>query len=559
MYAVGTCEVVRVLKGHIKAVTAVALNPSNHLQLFTASMDGTVRLWDYVDAVCLRVIKLDAPVKHLLFVPTHPNAFLYVTDSMASKKGSQVMKSEVRIFRLQKPAGGAGAGAADGEGDEMDQDTEDAEDKSLCRTDRCTAWVADPAGKFICAARENKLVMVFLLPEGRSKSVKYKHNGTIACLTVHPTEACIAVGDTRGQIVLWRDMDGLGDPIKTTLHWHAHGVSALQFNSDGSYLMSGGEEAVLVIWQVDTGNQRFLPRLGAPFTGVAVSNDDTTYATCHTDNTIRIVDAASLEQQQAVRGLRRSPTGAPAHAIRCGLVAAPSEGQVVLNGTLGSLQLFNVNSNRVETEHQIVERTYVSRAFGEHIVETTVDHVAFSKSGEWMATVESRDDGRTSFDVRLKFWQMHSGTLKYVLATSVDPVHRAGVTSLVAHPTDKVFVTSSLDRRFKVWAFNPESDGRAAPTWNCRLVGAYLDLPCMSTALSTDGSLLAATFGRSTTLWNPVSSEMVQVLSCPSLEPLRGAVFTASQYLVSYSATHLTVWNLLTCTGTCLIVVVAIG
>ena len=41
MYAAGTCEVVRVLKGHGGIVTAMALNPRNHLQLFTASTDGT--------------------------------------------------------------------------------------------------------------------------------------------------------------------------------------------------------------------------------------------------------------------------------------------------------------------------------------------------------------------------------------------------------------------------------------------------------------------------------------------------------------------------------------
>ena len=75
---------------------------------------------------------------------------------------------------------------------------------------------------------------------------------------------------------------------------------------------------------------------------------------------------------------------------------------------MGSLQVFNVNTDRVETEHQVVERTYVSRTFGEHIVETTVDYVAFTKDGGWMATIESRDDGRTAMDLRLKLWQLQN-------------------------------------------------------------------------------------------------------------------------------------------------------
>ena len=243
--------------------------------------------------------------------------------------------------------GGSGGGAAAVEDDDMDGGVE--EDVLLCRTDRCSCWVADPRGSFLVGAENKKLIVVFLLENGATRRVKHKHNGTISCLAIHPEEACIAVGDTRGQIVLYRDFDGgradsagsvgeaaagssSGEPIKTTLHWHAHGVSALQFNSDGAYLLSGGEEAVLVIWQVASSVQRFLPRLGAPFSGVAISHDDTKYATCHVDNTIRIVDAASLEEQKAVHGLRRTPTGAPAHALKCGLQAAPSEGQVVLNG-----------------------------------------------------------------------------------------------------------------------------------------------------------------------------------------------------------------------------------
>ena len=177
-------------------------------------------------------------------------------------------------------------------------------------------------------------------------------------------------------------------------------------------------------------------------------------------------------------------------------------------GTLGSLQVFNVNTDRVETEHQVVERTYVSRTFGEHIVETTVDYVAFTKDGGWMATIESRDDGRTAMDLRLKLWQLHTGSMEYILATAVDPVHRSPVTSLSVHPNEKAFVTTSLDRSFKVWQYegsnsNSNSNnsntnsaaapGGDAPAWSCRYVGAYLDLPCMSSSFASDGTFKTAT------------------------------------------------------------------
>ena len=42
----------------------------------------------------------------------------------------------------------------------------------------------------------------------------------------------------------------------------------------GTYLLSGGEESVLVLWQLDTHKRQFRPRLGSPITRVACSPGD---------------------------------------------------------------------------------------------------------------------------------------------------------------------------------------------------------------------------------------------------------------------------------------------
>ena len=52
----------------------------------------------------------------------------------------------------------------------------------------------------------------------------------------------------------------------------------------GSYLLSGGNECVLVKWQTATGHNNFLPRLGAPISLIACSHDNGCYAICHVDN-----------------------------------------------------------------------------------------------------------------------------------------------------------------------------------------------------------------------------------------------------------------------------------
>jgi len=123
--------------------------------------------------------------------------------------------------------------------------------------------------------------------------------------------------------------------VRTTVHWHAHGVRTLAFTPDGTILLSGGDENVLVMWQTATlhkvrnGSHRrtcelesgltggvcaalaqscllqtFLPRLGAALTSLTVSVDGTLYAIGHDDSTIRIVQATNLRLRQIIQGLK---------------------------------------------------------------------------------------------------------------------------------------------------------------------------------------------------------------------------------------------------------------
>lgn len=138
---------------------------------------------------------------------------------------------------------------------------------------------------------------------------------------MHPTEDCIAVGTSSGKIILWynylshlnteislnddemedesnenglnvrqalkkKNLLKLNDnkPTKTVLHWHSLPVLSLAFSPEGSYLLSGGHECVMVKWLFKTGQNYFKPRLGAPIDYITSSSDNTLYATRHLDN-----------------------------------------------------------------------------------------------------------------------------------------------------------------------------------------------------------------------------------------------------------------------------------
>lgn len=56
LYSVKSGELVGMLVGHEGIVTGIVLHPMNSLRLISASLDGSLRIWDYYDGVCLQVI-----------------------------------------------------------------------------------------------------------------------------------------------------------------------------------------------------------------------------------------------------------------------------------------------------------------------------------------------------------------------------------------------------------------------------------------------------------------------------------------------------------------------
>lgn len=94
------------------------------------------------------------------------------------------------------------------------------------------------------------------------------------CCAMDGEDRLLAAGDASGRIQLWYNFPHLlrhppnSKPAATTIHWHAHAVTCLGFSLDSVYLLSGGAEAVLVQWQLESGKRSYLPRLGGTLVGV---------------------------------------------------------------------------------------------------------------------------------------------------------------------------------------------------------------------------------------------------------------------------------------------------
>lgn len=168
-----------------------------------------------------------------------------------------------------------------------------------------TGMAISPSGEWLVATGGPK-AYVCSLSSATYGFMKFVSNEPLTCLAFHPTDEYFATGDKKGQIRLWYCLNpeqvttrANGDrrAQTTTLHWHAHAVSSIAFSSNGSYLLSGGEEAVLVIWQLHSGKKEFVPRVGAPITSLAVAahrDAEEEYLLTLSDGTLAFVGSGTL-------------------------------------------------------------------------------------------------------------------------------------------------------------------------------------------------------------------------------------------------------------------------
>ena len=177
-----------------------------------------------------------------------------------------------------------------------------------------TGLAFSPTGTWLVATANHK-VYVATTSSLKSGFVKYVSPERLTCLAFHPFEDYFATGDQKGVIRLWYclnenlavNVKGLEKHTQTTsLHWHAHAVSSITFTPNGAYLLSGGEEAVLVIWQLHSGKKEFVPRLGAPINTVSVSrgSGEESYLVGLADATYSFISSGSLRVSRTYSGIK---------------------------------------------------------------------------------------------------------------------------------------------------------------------------------------------------------------------------------------------------------------
>ncbi|CAI9088050.1 OLC1v1022281C2 [Oldenlandia corymbosa var. corymbosa] len=578
------------LEGHTALVTSVtvvpAASPAKRMlcNCWTSSLDGTIKYWDFSSAPELvKTIPVGYPIYYtvipgILCAPVDDgekphDMFAYIMTEDVSRYAGQHNSTYYQIRKVNLTQCRLSGGLI------------------LIETSKPLPIAVSPTGKYIGVC-EKQTLHIWKIPRRDAdraslNRVKLHHTKKLTTLAFHPTEQIVAAGDVSGRILIWRGVgrkkftssnDKLSNGILsmkdseerpgvrgkddadscTTWHWHSAQVNLLFFSTDGAYLYSGGQEGVLVLWQLDTGKKKFLPRIGSPLRYYVSSSDpslssvskssqllDHVWIVQHSlskilqiscaDNIIHLLQMPSMEILRSIAGIKPpnsvlETTGRPG----CPVVVNHSNALAAVCTESYSIQLYSLLNDREISEVRVCERNHQP---GDEIT-VVVNLVALSLDGSTMGTVETRlpEEGIGGL-VSLKFWDSISHSKEFSLSTVVYEPHReAGVSGMAFHPTRRMAVSSSYGADFKVWVCGSEVSQKDQKNgWTCHAVGSYKNKPMTAVTFSADGSVLAVAAGNVITLWDPEKNFLVAVIG-ESTEPITSLSFVGkSEYLVSAS------------------------
>ncbi|KAB1204246.1 WD repeat-containing protein 75 [Morella rubra] len=566
------------LEGHTGSVTSVIVVPTSSpagkilCYCWTASLDGSIRYWDFSVPELMKKVDIKMPIFSMvipsLFVQpaerdeksTDLLAYLSVEDIKEQENKPNAMHGQIRKCNLtaSRLIGGL----------------------ILKETPQPEFITVSPSGKFFGIRNKRKL-HIWMVPSkdsGRfvAKKITLHHTKKLTVLAFHQTERIVAAGDVTGRILVWRgfgyqtfctghelvcgrlvnkeDRPGVRGSddadSSSTWHWHSGEVNVLLFSSDGAYLYSGGKEGVLVVWQLETGKKKFLPRIGSPLQYFTYSADPTLSSISCADNQIHILKMPSMEILKSISGIKLPYSFPEIHEGLCsGFAFDYASGSVALRTVNYGIQFYSLLDDRGIYEVQICERNHQPA----DEITVVVNIVALSQDGSMMSTVEVKlpEEGIGGL-VCLKFWALSSENKKFSLSTVIYEPHRdSGISAIAFHPTRHVAVSSSYGGDFKIWVCNDgiQQKGQVLQSsgWACLAVGAYKKKPMTAVAFSSDGSVLAVAAETVITLWDPNKNVLVAVIG-DTLTPIVSLSFAGkSEYLVSVSQgskPQLSVWSM---------------
>lgn len=562
-------------------VTCITLHPLNALQLYAAYSDHQVILWDFTEEKQLKSFHADYPV-FWMHVSIQQPWMLHMVIGL--KSSYSYVYYNVQHARKQQTF------------------SEKNVPISAIALHSVDSAKQNEKVDYVAIACDRHMELLCLHPKKTDSTADsiavqrytFDHNQKVTSVAWNPKDSVVefALGDDSGQIHLYhlqadqaaRKLSTASFRVHSKLHWHAHTLRCLRYSLDGQFLVSGGEECVLVFWHLATGRRSYLPRRSAPILAITARKDsnakDTTrpstvgYGVLLDDHVLFQYNSVTREEEWHVSGFARSGTSARLtlpnfeileafKGLAPTMVFDPITGTLPLNGqsSVGLMQFYDPLQDRVVQNLQLTERNPVTRTeSGDAMVVTTAQKWLFSPCGQYFITLQAdvvsrggNKDRLTPQNHTLRWWKRREDG-SFFLHTAVDAPHGISrVTCMIYSPDTRYLqrnwmATGDENGEFRLWKLGPSSSANEVTIWQCHAVVRHRPYPITSMQFSSDGSLLAVAYGNLLTIWKTETTSLGAVFASADGNAIIEMFFSdiATPFIIVKTIHQLQTWNLLT-------------
>jgi WD40 repeat protein/serine/threonine protein kinase len=466
------------LRDHSAGVWGLAYS-ADGARLASASMDGTVKVWDATTGQVLHTLRghngevmgvaLSPDGKRLASVGF--DQMMKVWDAITGQPLQSCRCHDALVWDVSFSPDGRRLATASGDGMVKVWDAATLQEVLPVLKGHNVGFVVNrvafsPDGRRLASTGGDQTVKVWDAATGKEVFALKGHAAPVECVAFSPDGSRLASSSLDRTVKIW---DAATGKEMRTLSGHARPVYHVAFSPDGTRLASGGDDGTLKVWDAKTGQEALtLKGHALQIIRVAFSPDGRQLASASHDRTVKIWDAMSTQEARTLSG----------HTAPVTSVAFNRDGTRLASGGLDqTVKIWDRGTG------QLV-RTLGGHAQG-------VLTVAFGPDGVQLAS--------GSADRTVKLWDATTGQL---LRTFLG--HEADVVGVAFNPDGTRLASASHDRTVRIWDV-----ATGAPLHTLR--GHQHVVRCV--AWSPDGSRLASGSGDQTAkVWDARTGQVLHSL-----------------------------------------------